>query len=851
MNLPTSGGTETDLPLREQLSNLQALLALSMRMTDSEDEEKILRLAGTAVPSLARCRLVGAYLADDGWHATKASAADAQLRAEVEMQLAVVSTAGGAIAVGREEWGWAFPLRSLGRHFGFLAVTGADEPSPAEQFLLRVLAQQTGVALANARLHTQQRRQATELLDINSRLADTVAALERSTAIHDRLTRVAVAGEGQEGIAEAVHELTGFAVAVEDRYGNPRAWAGPDRPDPYPKESPDDREAVVRRALDAAGPIRHGGRLLVVAHPREDVVGILALVDPDEKAGDDAQVAIEHGATVLAMELARLSGIAETELRLRRDLVDELLAGTDEASAIARAEALGYDLERPHRVVVVKAGPHADRHELFHAVRRAARDCGVGTLLATRGQSVVVLADTDRPWEVFRSTVGRELRGGGYRVGVGGLCDRCRRPPSLPPRGRAGVAGAGGGRWRPRDRLRRARRVPAARRHRRPRRRRPVRAHVARRPPRVRRQQGGIRTRHDAGGVSRLRRQLRRHRACALGASQHAEVPPAADPRDLRPRPRLARGAVQPAARRAGLADRSRGTRRIGVRLGFRPTAQHAVSPNRRRPGFGDTEPVRLLRSTTSERDVTEGAAVEAGTHGDASVRALRLRRAPPRRTDFAGIPPARRSPLRPGAGGRPPRSPGFGLPCPDAGYALLLADLAEDYVVLELVERRQDAEWAIAIVAMRRAGALGRAPIIEDLEIARTCWRTMGAGLPTSPAGGLAAWPARPRPGSPSAPGRCRHPRRRAPALCRSRRRRQLAGDATPAHGGRPRDHVMVPPHDERDSVSAGRERPRRNPRRADPSGHEVDHGGRRTLRHDLQAEQSQTKLIEQKNHT
>ena len=61
MNLPvTSGGTEIDLPLREQLSNLQALLALSMRMTDSEDEEKILRLAGTAVPSLARCRLVGA-----------------------------------------------------------------------------------------------------------------------------------------------------------------------------------------------------------------------------------------------------------------------------------------------------------------------------------------------------------------------------------------------------------------------------------------------------------------------------------------------------------------------------------------------------------------------------------------------------------------------------------------------------------------------------------------------------------------------------------------------------------------------------------------------------------------------
>ena len=419
MNLPvTSGGAESDLPLREQLSNLQALLVLSMRMTDSEDEEKILRLAATAVPSLARCRLVGAHLADDGWHVASGGSAEAQVRADVEMQLAVVSTAGGVIAVGHGEWGWAFPLRSLGRHLGFLAVSSATEATVAEQFLLRVLAQQTGVALANARLHAQQRRQATELTAINRRL-------ERSTAIHDRLTRVASAGEGQEGIAEAVYKLTGFAVAIEDRYGNLRAWAGPDRPDPYPKESPDQREAVVQEALDAAGPIRHGGRLVVAAQPRDDVVGILALVDPDEVAGDDARVAIEHAATVLAIELGRLSSIAETELRLGRDLVDDLLAGTDETIAIARAEALGYDLERPHRVVVVETGPDApDPHELFHAVRRAARDHGVGTLLATHGHSVVLLADTDRPWEPFRVTVGRELRDGRCRVGVGSRCDR-------------------------------------------------------------------------------------------------------------------------------------------------------------------------------------------------------------------------------------------------------------------------------------------------------------------------------------------------------------------------------------------------------------------------------------------
>jgi DNA-binding PucR family transcriptional regulator len=279
--------------------------------------------------------------------------------------------------------------------------------------------------MANARLHARQRGHAAELLATNNRLADTIAALERSTAIHDRLTRVAGAGVGQEGIAEAVHDLTGFAVAVEDRHGNLRAWAGPDCPEPYPKEPSDERELIVRRSLDEAAPIRHRGRLLAVAHPREDVVGVLSLVDPEERAGDEARVAIEHGATVLSMELARLAGIAEVELRLRRDLVEDLLSGTDEASAIARAEALGYDLERPHRVVVVEIGPElADRPEQFNAVRRATRDQGVGSLLVTRGQTVVVLSDTDRPWESFRTAVARELQGAARcRVGVGSRCD--------------------------------------------------------------------------------------------------------------------------------------------------------------------------------------------------------------------------------------------------------------------------------------------------------------------------------------------------------------------------------------------------------------------------------------------
>ncbi|HEX3336242.1 MAG TPA: helix-turn-helix domain-containing protein, partial [Jatrophihabitans sp.] len=414
----------------EQLSNLQGLLMLSMLMIESGDERKILHLAASSMPSFGRCHMVGVYLSDGGWRTPDGAATPPAADVELTAQLGAVARSGGEIAIPGHRWAWALPLRSVGGHIGYFVAAADGEPSAAEQFLLRVFAQQTGVALANAGLHAKERATGGELRAANAVLAETVRALERTTEIHDRFTRVAVAAEGQEGIARAAHELTGYPIAVEDRYGNVRAWAGPNRPEPYPKDPPARREQMLRRALREGRPIREGGRLLAVASPAADVLGVLAIVDPAGTAGDKEQIALEHGATVLAMELARLRSLAETELRLRRDLVEELLSGTDEESALARAQALGHDLERRHRVVVVEGrGRAEDKDAFFHAVRRATREVRVGSLLVARGGLVVVLADADVSWERFRTAVLADLGGGRCRVGVGGGCERPRDFP--------------------------------------------------------------------------------------------------------------------------------------------------------------------------------------------------------------------------------------------------------------------------------------------------------------------------------------------------------------------------------------------------------------------------------------
>jgi sugar diacid utilization regulator len=124
------------------------------------------------------------------------------------------------------------------------------------------------------------------------------------------------------------------------------------------------------------------------------------------------------------MENARLRHLAQDDARMRTNLVLDLTgdAGADPPTLFNRAQALGYDLARPHRVVLAEAhGRGDDKTDVFfHAVGRAARSIGVGSLLASRLHDVIVLADAEVPWDLLWAGVATEMHGGRCRIGVGG-----------------------------------------------------------------------------------------------------------------------------------------------------------------------------------------------------------------------------------------------------------------------------------------------------------------------------------------------------------------------------------------------------------------------------------------------
>ena len=212
-------------PAREQLSALRSLLVLFMLLVQQDSESGILHFVANSVGSLSHCTTEGIFLDgqwrdvgppdQDGRPASRPVIRSVSLSADISHSMQV--------ELAGVTWSNAYSLGSPHGPSGYLVVGAEQAPAEGERFLLQVLAQQTGVALANVRLLTREREQAAELRAAN-------LALARSMKVHQTLTRVALAGEGQDGIALAVYQLTGRAVAIEDRFGNLRAWAGPSPP---------------------------------------------------------------------------------------------------------------------------------------------------------------------------------------------------------------------------------------------------------------------------------------------------------------------------------------------------------------------------------------------------------------------------------------------------------------------------------------------------------------------------------------------------------------------------------------------------------------------------------------------
>src|SRR3954464_15202165 len=206
---------------------------------------------------------------------------------------------------------------------------------------VETLAGQAAVALRMTMLVGAPAETIAQLREANEQLEQHRRMLERSHDIHLRLTSAVIAGADFHGVAQTLAGLIGRGVLVTDASGHPICTSEDPPPDP----------ALHAGSQDAlVGRIRIGAELL----------GFVVVEEADAASGDLDVRAVEHAATVLALEIVKERVARATEERLRSDFLSDLLDGRDTAEE--RARHYGLTLGAEHRVVVAAVdGVAADR----------------------------------------------------------------------------------------------------------------------------------------------------------------------------------------------------------------------------------------------------------------------------------------------------------------------------------------------------------------------------------------------------------------------------------------------------------------------------------------------------------
>lgn len=291
-------------------------------------------------------------------------------------------------------------------------------PTPEEFVLLTTIAGHAAIAIHAASLLAQLHASVAQLSNLNRTLEHQHALLAQSEAIHRRFTTLVLQEQGLPAIVETLAALLDRGVCLYDRQLILQANAhapSPGAPEPVSLSPRLLTTGLLDRIDQASLPIRLPASshlstraLLVpiVAHGKQ--LGYLALPDAPELSGELEQQAIEHAATVCALELLKQRNTLEVERRMRGNFLSDLLAGcfATEADVHRRATYLGYDVRGLYRVLAVdmdRLGSYVEEHHLNESqveelkqllidlVERVMRQAHPRAIVAPQGDRAVIL----------------------------------------------------------------------------------------------------------------------------------------------------------------------------------------------------------------------------------------------------------------------------------------------------------------------------------------------------------------------------------------------------------------------------------------------------------------------------
>ncbi|MGO4807159.1 helix-turn-helix domain-containing protein [Arthrobacter sp. 2MCAF15] len=258
------------------------------------------------------------------------------------------------------------PSGTLGTLNCFTRLTHHFESD--EISLLTVLADQVALAMNTARVRAEQARIIAELKSLNENLEDQYDLQRKVGEVHHRLTSLALRGGDTADVGAALAELLDRSVVVQSGHGTAVCGSTVDTSDllealaektTYQNQRFSGHGYADTPLSDVQLPQRDGSSTPAVRAPvvvREEVVAWIWTTGSVADLTPLDQRAIEHAATVMALELLSARSAADTAWHRAGEILAELLnnQGPLSSSLLAQAESLGHDLSQPHAMIVAQ-----------------------------------------------------------------------------------------------------------------------------------------------------------------------------------------------------------------------------------------------------------------------------------------------------------------------------------------------------------------------------------------------------------------------------------------------------------------------------------------------------------------
>ncbi|MEU1126932.1 GAF domain-containing protein, partial [Streptomyces sp. NPDC005899] len=298
----------------------------------------------------------------------------------------------------------------------FAADRAARVFSPDEVALLCSLAAHAAIAIDTARALDDTRAALAELAGANAELAEAnaavrahSAAMRRAEEAHDRLTDLVLRGGDVKDVAVSVAGLLDSPLTIHDPGGRPLAAVRPDG-SAFAADSMDAGwpAATAEESRHGARAVHRDGRWICAVLAGQELLAGLVLHRPGHLDDSDRRL-FERAAVVTGLLLLLRRTVAETENRIRGELISDLLGDPerDPAGLAERGRRLGIDLDRPHLLLVAEAPA---RQKLGGAAMRYLFGGDIHGVSAEHAGTVVLLIECDALYSTSSTDDGDSAR---------------------------------------------------------------------------------------------------------------------------------------------------------------------------------------------------------------------------------------------------------------------------------------------------------------------------------------------------------------------------------------------------------------------------------------------------------